>query len=189
MSEKDPRDGRSRSRIVRAEKTNRPEASPFDRFAEEARPPLEKALAASLPPQVERAPGLSRAIAEAVLSPGKRLRPLVALASGRLARAPLAAATAVAVAVEYLHAASLVLDDLPSMDDARRRRGRPALHVTHGVATAELASVALVARAFEVVAQAPETTAATRARVCAELAAAIGAAGCCAGQAADLAAD
>jgi geranylgeranyl pyrophosphate synthase len=96
---------------------------------------------------------------------------------------------AIAVAVEFLHAASLVLDDLPSMDNARRRRGRPALHVTHGVATAELVSVALVARAFELVAGAPRMSAATRARVVSELAGAIGAEGCCAGQAADLAAE
>jgi geranylgeranyl pyrophosphate synthase len=96
---------------------------------------------------------------------------------------------AVAVAVEFVHAASLVLDDLPSMDDARRRRGRPALHVAHGVATAELASVALLSRAFEIAAGAPGITPAARARIVSELAAAVGAAGCCAGQAADLSAD
>ena len=106
-----------------------------------------------------------------------------------MVRAPVPASTAVAVAVEYLHAASLVLDDLPSMDDARRRRGRPAIHIVHGVATAELAAVALVARAFEVAAQAPDTPPRTRVRVIAELARAIGAEGSCAGQAADLAAD
>ena len=96
---------------------------------------------------------------------------------------------AVGVAVEYVHAASLVLDDLPSMDNARRRRGRPALHVAHGVATAELAAVSLLARAFEVAAGAPGMAPAARARIVQELAAAVGAAGCCAGQAADLAAD
>ncbi len=96
---------------------------------------------------------------------------------------------AVAVAVEYVHAASLVLDDLPSMDDAPRRRGRPALHRVHGVATAELAAVALLARAFELAAGAPGMTPAARARVVVELATAVGAAGCCAGQAADLSAD
>ena len=96
---------------------------------------------------------------------------------------------AAAVAVELVHAASLVLDDLPSMDDARRRRGRPALHVTWGVATAELASVALLSRAFESVAEAPDVGAAARARMAGELAAAVGAAGCCGGQAADLGAD
>jgi len=114
---------------------------------------------------------------------------LVVLAAGEVSRAPAAAATALAVAVEFLHAASLVLDDLPSMDNARRRRGRPALHVVYGVATAELAAVALVARAFEVAAQAPKMSARTRARAVEELARAIGAEGSCAGQAADLAAD
>jgi geranylgeranyl pyrophosphate synthase len=132
---------------------------------------------------------LTRAIQDAALSPGKRLRPLVVLAAGGLVRAPEKAAAAVAVAVEFLHAASLVLDDLPSMDDAKRRRGRPALHLVHGVATAELAAVALIARAFEIAAEAPETPARTRARVVEELSRAIGAEGCCAGQAADLAAD
>lgn len=146
-------------------------------------------MSRALPAPAARAPALSRAIEEAVLSPGKRLRPLVALAAGEIFRAPLPAATAVAIAVEYLHAASLVLDDLPSMDNACRRRGRPAIHVGHGVATAELAALALVARAFEVAAQAPETPPRTRAMVIGELARAIGAEGSCAGQAADLSAD
>jgi geranylgeranyl pyrophosphate synthase len=95
----------------------------------------------------------------------------------------------VAVAVELIHAASLVLDDLPSMDDAARRRGRPALHVTWGVATAELASVALLARAIEIVAEAPGVAAGSRARIAGELARAVGTEGCCGGQAADLGAD
>jgi geranylgeranyl pyrophosphate synthase len=123
------------------------------------------------------------------LSRGKRLRPLASLAAADLVRASRAAALPVAVAVEYVHAASLVLDDLPSMDDAPRRRGRPALHRTHGVATAELASVALLARAFEVLAVGRGVSGALRARIVGELAAAVGASGCCAGQAADLAAD
>lgn len=123
------------------------------------------------------------------MSPGKRLRPLAALAAGDIARAAAQASMAVAVAVEFVHAASLVLDDLPSMDNAPRRRGRPTLHRVHGVATAELAAVALLSRAFELAAGAPGMTPAARARVVSELAAAVGAAGCCAGQAADLSAD
>ncbi len=142
-----------------------------------------------LPPPAPGAEDLSRAIADAALSPGKRLRPLAALAAGELARAPVSTSAEVAVAVEFLHAASLVLDDLPSMDNARRRRGRPALHVVHGVATAELAAVALLSRAFEIVAAAPGLSAAARARIVRELSAAVGAGGCSAGQAADLAAD
>ena len=128
-------------------------------------------------------------MADAALSPGKRLRPLATLAAGDLARAPRKAVMPVAVSVELVHAASLVLDDLPSMDDAARRRGRPALHRVHGVATAELAAVALLARAFELPAGDRELSAAARSRIVAELAGAVGAEGCCAGQAADLAAD
>ncbi len=161
----------------------------FDRFAARERGRLEEALARSLPERSQVAPALFDAVEAAVLSRGKRLRPLVALAAGELLHAPREASTAVAVAVEYVHAASLVLDDLPSMDDALRRRGQPALHVTHGVATAELVAVALVTRAFETVARGPAMSAAVRARVVAELAEAVGAEGCCAGQAADLAAN
>ncbi|MEP7133137.1 MAG: polyprenyl synthetase family protein [Acidobacteriota bacterium] len=149
---------------------------------------MEEALARTVPVN-PRAPDLSRAMAEAVHSPGKRLRPLVSLAAGALARGPRRAVMPVAVAVELVHAASLVLDDLPSMDDARRRRGRPALHVTWGVATAELASVALLARAFEILAEAPDVPAGGRARLVLELSRAVGSEGCCGGQAADLAAD
>ncbi|MEO8431324.1 MAG: polyprenyl synthetase family protein [Acidobacteriota bacterium] len=153
------------------------------------RPAFEEALTRSLPRDASGAPALARAITDAALSPGKRLRPLVALAAGALVRAQEPAAMAVAVAIELVHAASLVLDDLPSMDDARRRRGRPAIHVTYGVATAELAAVALLCRAFETAGSAPGLPAAARARVVAELAAAAGAEGCCSGQAADLGAD
>ncbi|HKD12520.1 MAG TPA: polyprenyl synthetase family protein [Thermoanaerobaculia bacterium] len=161
----------------------------FDRFAARERPRLEEVLSRSLPERSAVAPALFDAASAAVLSRGKRLRPLVALAAGELFKAPRPATTAVAVAVEYLHAASLVLDDLPSMDDALRRRGQPALHVTHGVATAELVAVALITRAFETVAAGPAMSAGVRARVVGELAAAVGAEGCCAGQAADLAAN
>src|SRR6476619_112520 len=75
------------------------------------------------------------------------------------------------------------------MDNAVRRRGRPALHVVYGVATAELAAVTLLSRAFEVVARESSIPPALRSRISGELAAAAGAPGCCCGQAADLAAD
>ncbi|HYB53552.1 MAG TPA: polyprenyl synthetase family protein [Thermoanaerobaculia bacterium] len=158
---------------------------PFDRFADRARPELEAELARSLPqPSPE---SLARAVSDAVLSPGKRLRPMVALAAGELAGSAGPSVMAAAVATEFVHAASLVLDDLPSMDNARRRRGRPALHVVHGAATAELVSVCLIARAFEIVGGSPGASAATRSRLVRELAQAVEA--CCGGQAADLAAD
>ena len=156
----------------------------FDRFAASQRAGFEDELRRALP---ETSPeSLARAVSDAVLSPGKRFRPLVALAAGEIASAPEETARAVAVATEFVHAASLVLDDLPSMDDARRRRGRPALHLVHGTATAELVAVLLVARAFEVVGGAAGASPATRARLTRELAQAVEA--CCSGQADDLAA-
>ena len=56
-------------------------------------------------------------------------------------------------AIEMVHTASLILDDLPSMDDAKTRRGRPTCHVAHGEATAILAAFALMNRAFEILAE------------------------------------
>lgn len=165
-----------------------PAAGEFERFASANRPALEAALSAGLP-AATGASRLSDAVRSAVLSPGKRLRPLVAVAAGRVVRAQPAASLAVAVAVEYVHAASLVLDDLPSMDDAARRRGGPALHLVYGVATAELAAVTLLSRAFETVSREAAIPPAVRVRILGELAGAVGASGCCGGQAADLAAD
>ncbi len=161
----------------------------FERFAAASRPALEAALSGSLPTPAPRAGRLREAVADAVLSPGKRLRPLLAVAAGDLLRAKPPGPLAVAVAVEYVHAASLVLDDLPSMDNAVRRRGRAALHLVYGVATAELAAVTLLARAFEIVAQESVIPCEIRARISGELAAAVGVSGCCGGQAADLEAE
>ncbi len=93
---------------------------------------------------------LAQARRDAVLGGGKRMRPvlllLVAEVLGRKGRAPVD----VACAIEMVHAASLVLDDLPCMDDAATRRGRPALHRVWGEATAILAAFAVLARAPEV---------------------------------------
>lgn len=166
-----------------------PDSGEFERFAAANRPALEAALSSHLPEPVRGAARLSDAVRSAVLSPGKRVRPFVALAAGEIVRAKPAARLAVAVAVEYVHAASLVLDDLPSMDDAARRRGEPALHLVYGVATAELAAVTLLSRAFEIVSREEAMAPAVRARLVGELAAAVGASGCCGGQAADLAAE
>jgi geranylgeranyl diphosphate synthase type II len=88
-----------------------------------------------------------------------------------------------------VHTASLILDDLPAMDDARTRRGRPACHVVHGEATAILAAFALQNRAFEVLAEGwPNSPGpAERATLARDLARAVGLQGMIAGQAQDLA--
>src|SRR4051794_54385 len=87
-------------------------------------------------------PPLAAAIRDAVFPGGGRLRPqLVLLASGGIESA---LAEAGAVAVELVHCASLVHDDLPCFDDAAVRRGRPSVHAAHGEAMAVLVGDALI---------------------------------------------
>ena len=87
----------------------------------------------------------------AVLGGGKRIRPRLVYASGRLAGAPIGVLDHAAAAVEMIHAYSLIHDDLPAMDDDELRRGRPTVHVAFDEATAILAGDALQALAFETV--------------------------------------
>ncbi len=96
---------------------------------------------------------LPAAVQEALLSPGKRLRPALVFLSGELFGATRARLLDPACALEMVHAASLALDDLPCMDDATTRRGRPALHVRQGEDLAILAAVTLLSRAFGVLAE------------------------------------
>ncbi len=97
---------------------------------------------------------LPQAARDALLSPGKRIRPAVVFLAGELFGCERSRLLPPACAIEMVHAASLVLDDLPSMDDATTRRGRPALHIAHGEAAAVLSAVTLLTRAFGVLAEA-----------------------------------
>jgi geranylgeranyl diphosphate synthase type II len=91
---------------------------------------------------------LSDAIRYALLAPGKRLRPALVLMAAEACGGSLEAAMPGAVAVEMIHAYSLIHDDLPAMDDDDLRRGRPTVHVAFDEATAILAGDALLAEAF-----------------------------------------
>lgn len=100
-----------------------------------------------------RPPGRLAAACAHALAGGKRLRPIITLEVARAAalargEAPVDAAEA-ALAVEYLHASSLVIDDLPAFDDDAERRGAPSLHARAGAATAQMAALSLVAAAFQ----------------------------------------
>jgi len=99
---------------------------------------------------------LAQAMRYAVLGPGKRLRPILALEAFRAAggRNP-HTVLPFCCGIELIHTFSLVHDDLPSMDDDDFRRGRPSLHRKYGEATAILAADALFAYAFELIAAAP----------------------------------
>jgi len=129
------------------------------------------------------------AVEDSLFAPSKRLRPILALLVAEVFRASPEGIVPAACSIEMVHTASLILDDLPSMDDARTRRGRPACHVAHGEANALLAAFALLTRAFDVLASgwAGGPDCETRGRMARELARAAGLDGLIAGQASDLA--
>ncbi|QKM65744.1 geranyl transferase [Polynucleobacter tropicus] len=132
---------------------------------------------------------LHEAMRYAARGGGKRIRPLLVYAAGQLGKSSSAdqeqMLDAAAVAVECIHAYSLVHDDMPCMDDDDLRRGRPTVHKAFDEATALLVGDALQTRAFEVLATAPGD-ANQRLKMIACLAAASGSRGMAGGQAIDL---
>lgn len=147
----------------------------------------ENALAALLP-DADLAPSrLHGAMRYAVLGGGKRVRPLLVHAAGRLTGAPAERLARVACAVELVHVYSLVHDDLPCMDDDVLRRGRPTVHVEYDEATALLVGDALQTLAFQVLAETPICDdPASQLAMVAQLARASGSRGMAGGQAIDL---
>jgi farnesyl diphosphate synthase len=131
--------------------------------------------------------GLGDAMRYAVLDGGKRLRPLLVLAACEAVDGQSEAAMRAAVAVELIHAYSLVHDDMPCMDDDALRRGKPTVHVKYGEAQAMLAGDAMQALAFEVLTPEQGMDPALQARLVALLARAAGHEGMAGGQAIDLA--
>jgi farnesyl diphosphate synthase len=139
-------------------------------------------------------PGLEARVYEAMrysaLAPGKRLRPLLVLASSRLFGVAQGSALQVAAAIEMVHAYSLIHDDLPAMDDSDLRRGRPTCHKAFDEATAVLAGDGLLTMAFEVLSH-PGThgSPSVRCELVSALATAAGSAGMVGGQMIDLIAE
>ncbi|HEU4700784.1 MAG TPA: farnesyl diphosphate synthase [Gemmatimonadales bacterium] len=141
----------------------------------------------------ERVPGRrGQALAYALRSPGKRVRPALVLGAYRAAGGRSGEIAGVAAAVETVHTYSLVHDDLPCMDDDALRRGRPTTHVAFDVATATRAGFFLVPVAAEVLAEAAAALgldAATLGRMAVELLQASGVEGMVGGQWRDLEAE
>jgi farnesyl diphosphate synthase/geranylgeranyl diphosphate synthase type II len=150
---------------------------------------IETVLARALEIEGGATDRLLEAMRYSTLAGGKRVRPVLAYATGEALGAPLEWLDAAAAAVELIHVYSLVHDDLPAMDDDDLRRGRPTCHRAFDEATAILTGDALQARAFEVLAQAPAAIPAdARIDMLRVLADAIGTRGMAGGQAIDLAA-
>jgi farnesyl diphosphate synthase len=109
---------------------------------------VEQALDRWVPPAAPA--GLGMAMRYGVLDGGKRVRPLLVMAASEAVLGHAGAALRAAVAVELIHAYSLVHDDMPCMDNDVLRRGKPTVHVKYGQAQAMLAGDAMQALAFEV---------------------------------------
>jgi farnesyl diphosphate synthase len=138
------------------------------------------------PPEGPRA-RLCEAIRYAAIGGGKRLRPLLVATSSRLFGVAETSALRAGLAVECIHAHSLIHDDLPCMDDDDLRRGKPTVHRAFDEATAVLAGDALLALAFEILADpATHEDGAVRARLVAALAKAAGMDGMAGGQMIDV---
>ena len=131
--------------------------------------------------------GLGEAMRYGVLDGGKRLRPLLVRAACAAVHGDADVALRAAIAVELIHAYSLIHDDMPCMDNDVLRRGKPTVHVRFGEAVAMLAGDAMQALAFEVLTPDSGVAGPLQARLCALLARAAGYAGMAGGQAIDLA--
>ena len=100
-------------------------------------------------PTAPRTAGLEEAMRYSLLAGGKRIRPVLALATARATQRDAATVLPLAAAIELIHTYSLIHDDLPAMDDDDLRRGRPTCHVKFGEDVAILAGDALYAEAFK----------------------------------------
>jgi farnesyl diphosphate synthase len=154
--------------------------------AEEVEAVLDRALPEAGGPQAR----LHEAMRYAMLGGGKRIRPFLVVAGADLFEVARARSLRAGAAVELIHGYSLVHDDLPAMDDALTRRGRPSCHRQYDEATAVLVGDALQSLAFELLADpATHPDPEVRCALVRGLAEAAGARGMCGGQMFDLLAE
>jgi geranylgeranyl diphosphate synthase type II len=151
-------------------------------YPEHLRETVEEHLAGLRFAHEPAAAGLEEAMRYSLLAGGKRIRPVLALATARAISLDVRTVLPLAAALELIHTYSLIHDDLPAMDDDELRRGRPTCHVKYGEDVAILAGDGLYAEAFRLVLHEQQgEPAAVLAAVC-ELAAATGVNGMVGGQ-------
>jgi len=173
--------------------THRPSAETLalSEYLESRRAEIEAALRTVLPGPPDCPPVVADAMRYSLTAGGKRLRPILCLASADSVDGDRALAMPAACAIELIHTYSLIHDDLPAMDDDVMRRGRATLHVVAGEGMAILAGDGLLTEAFHLLAREPKTTdpsiAARKLRVIETIAEAAGPVGMVGGQALDLA--
>src|SRR5881398_1599993 len=127
-------------------------AQELDAEARRVRAEVDSFFAKLLAPSADGRERLFDAMRHAAIGGGKRLRPLLTVAASRLFAIDRTRALRVGCAIEAIHVYSLIHDDLPCMDDADLRRGKPTVHTVFGEAAAVLAGDSLHALAFEILA-------------------------------------
>lgn len=158
-------------------------------YVVEVRPLIEQSLRAHLPLSLSGANAhFNEALEYALFPGGKRIRPLLTLLGAELVGGDRAHVLGAAIAVEFLHNSSLIFDDLPCMDDAATRRGRPALHRKYGEGVAILVAINLMNAAYGLVVGNAVRHTEGASPACEELTECIGPNGMLGGQAIDLAA-
>ncbi|MCX6339610.1 MAG: polyprenyl synthetase family protein [Candidatus Aureabacteria bacterium] len=161
----------------------------ISRYLKEKKEIVEKALDSLLPPEHSPPEKLHEAMRYSVFAGGKRLRPIICMASlEALGKDPLPFMPA-ACALELVHTYSLIHDDLPAMDDDDLRRGKPTSHKVFGEAIAILAGDALLTLAFELIANMDTAPPPIRLEIVRRLAQCGGTGGLVGGQVLDLAAE
>ncbi len=163
----------------------------LDAYLDQRRRWIDAALERLLPVPSGPASTVAAAMRHAVLAPGKRLRPIVAIAACEACGGSVEDVLEPASALELLHTYSLVHDDLPAMDDDDLRRGRPTVHRAFSEAAAILAGDALHTLTFEILATRPagDPAAVRRMHAAAIVARRAGMSGMVGGQIADLEAE
>lgn len=146
-------------------------------------------LESLLPSSEHQMSKLTDAARYSLLGPGKKFRPIITVATTMALGGDENRAIDPACAIEMIHTASLIIDDLPSMDDAKMRRGQPANHIRYGEDIATLAAIAILSQSFGVVARTPSLSSETRMKITNVLSTTVGLEGLASGQALDLEVD
>ena len=158
----------------------------FSRYWSARQKKVEAALNRFLPPAATRPKTIHEAMRYSIFAGGKRLRPIICLATAEVLRGQVERALPLACAVECIHTYSLIHDDLPCMDNDDFRRGKPTSHKVYGEGIAVLAGDALLTIAFAIAAQTRAWPRYPHAVLVGELAHAAGSQALVAGQVADL---
>jgi len=159
----------------------------INRYLSEAKAAVDQSLDRLLPAESEEPPTIHRAMRYSVFAGGKRLRPVLVLASGESAGGNRETLLHLGSAIEMMHTYSLIHDDLPALDNDDLRRGQPTCHRVFGEAIAILAGDSLMTRCYQVLSELPGISDSERLTIVREMAYATGTVnGMIGGQVADL---